>query len=82
MLNDLLRLIDRTLALQGRGLELTEESMLMGVLPELDSIGVVSLIGAMEDYFGITVDDDEIDAHTFASVGSLQAFVNEKLGTA
>jgi acyl carrier protein len=34
----------------------------------------------MEDRFGFVVDDDEIDGATFATVGSLVAFVQGKLG--
>ncbi|MYN10078.1 acyl carrier protein [Pseudoduganella aquatica] len=58
---------------------LTEQSALLGAIPELDSMAVVQLIAAMEEQFGFSVDDDEIDAATFASVGSLTAFVARKL---
>jgi acyl carrier protein len=58
---------------------LTEQSPLLGAIPELDSMAVVQLIAAMEEQFGFSVDDDEIDAATFASVGSLTAFVARKL---
>jgi acyl carrier protein len=37
------------------------------------------LIGMLEERFGVSVDDDEIDGQTFASVGSLTAFVVSKL---
>lgn len=49
---------------------------LLGAIPELDSMGVVSLITFMEEHFGITVNDDDIDASTFATVGALVDFVN------
>lgn len=58
---------------------LTEHSALLGSIPELDSMAVVQLIAAMEEQFGFTVDDDEIDASTFATLGSLAAFVGQKL---
>jgi acyl carrier protein len=58
---------------------LTEQSPLLGAIPELDSMAVVQLIAAMEEQFGFSVDDDEIDAATFASVGSLDAFIRHKL---
>jgi hypothetical protein len=44
---------------------------LLGSLPELDSMAVVTLIGALEEHFGIMVDDDDISASTFATLGSL-----------
>jgi acyl carrier protein len=57
---------------------LTADSPLLGSLPELDSMAVVTLIGALEEHFGIMVDDDDISASTFATLGSLAAFVAER----
>ncbi|MGO4477819.1 acyl carrier protein [Massilia sp. 2TAF26] len=57
---------------------LSADTPLLGSLPELDSMAVVSLIGALEDHFGIAVDDDDISASTFATLGSLAAFVEQK----
>ncbi len=54
------------------------------VLRTLDDVlslgAVVTLITSLEERFGITVDDDEIDGATFGSVGSLVDFVAAKLG--
>ena len=58
---------------------LTEQSTLLGSIPELDSMAVVNLIAALEEHFGIVVDDDEISATTFETLGSLNAFVQQKL---
>jgi acyl carrier protein len=58
---------------------LTEQSTLLGSIPELDSMAVVNLITALEEQFGIVVDDDEISASTFETLGSLNAFVQQKL---
>ena len=52
---------------------------LLGAVPELDSMAVVSLLTALEDKFGFTIDDDEVDGRTFASMGNLVAFVEGKL---
>jgi acyl carrier protein len=57
---------------------LTEDSPLLGSIPELDSMAVVTIITALEDQFGITVDDDEISASTFETLGSLARFVQQK----
>jgi acyl carrier protein len=65
-------LID-VLALGESGQHLSEDSPLLGSLPELDSMAVVSLIG-----FGIAIDDDDISASTFATLGTLAAFVAQK----
>jgi acyl carrier protein len=42
-------------------------------------MAVINLITALEEHFGIAVDDDEISATTFATLGSLTQFVNQKL---
>lgn len=59
--------------------DLAPDSALFGALPELDSFGVVSVVAALEDRFGITIDDDEFGAELFDTVGSLTAFVDGKL---
>lgn len=78
ILRDVTRLLDDVLSLGGRGLAMTLESPLLGAVPELDSMAVVSLIAALEERFGIFVDDDDIDGQTFATVGSLVGFVQSK----
>lgn len=55
------------------------ETPLLGAIPEFDSMAVVSIITALEERFGIAVEDDEIDASVFETVGSLVAFVEQKL---
>jgi acyl carrier protein len=42
-------------------------------------MAVVSLITTLEERFGITVEDDDIDGETFVSVGSLVDFMSTKL---
>jgi acyl carrier protein len=66
------------LSLGEAGQHLSADSALLGSLPQLDSMAVVSLIGALEEHFGITVDDDDISASTFETLGSLSAFVANK----
>ena len=72
-------ILDETLGLRGRALAFTTSTPLLGSVPELDSMAVVGVITALEERFGFTVDDDEIDASAFASVGSLVSFVDGKL---
>jgi len=75
-----LRLLDDVLSLEGRAQSFTRSTALLGALPELDSMAVVSLMTAMEERLGLSIDDDEIDGDTFATVGSLTDFVAAKLG--
>jgi acyl carrier protein len=67
------------LSLNGRARAFTRDTPLLGAIPELDSMAVVSLITSMEDAFGLVVDDDDIDGSTFATVGSLVDFVSGKI---
>lgn len=67
------------LNLGAAGSQLNADSPLLGALPELDSMAVVGLIGQLEEQFGITVYDDEISASTFETLGSLSAFVTQKM---
>lgn len=74
-----LRILDEVLSLGGRSAGFSRETLLLGAIPELDSMAVVSLITAMEEQLGLVIDDDEIEGATFASVGSLTDFVANKL---
>jgi len=72
-------LVDEVLNLQGRTASFVDGTPLLGAVPELDSMGVVSLITALEDRFGLTIDDDEIDGSVFQTWGTLLTFVQGKL---
>lgn len=72
LLADILNLGERANTLRA-------DSGLLGSIPELDSIAVVHLITGLEERFGIVIDDDEISASIFESVGSLSTFVDQKL---
>ena len=76
---EVLRVLDEVLSLNGRSASFTRTTPLLGAIPELDSMAVVSLITSLEDQFGLVVDDDDIDGSTFATVGSLADFVSGKL---
>lgn len=70
-------ILSSTLGLGRRQLDAT--TPLLGSIPELDSMAVVGLINALENHFGISVADDEIQARHFATVGALAGFVADKL---
>lgn len=68
-----------TLNLEQRRNSLHSNTILLGNIPEFDSMAVINLITALEEYFGIMFVDDEINAETFQTLGSLSAFVERKL---
>ena len=76
---EVLRILDEVLSLGGRSAAFTRDTHLVGALPEFDSMAVVSLITALEQQFGIVIDDDDLDGQTFATVGALADFVSGKL---
>jgi acyl carrier protein len=78
---ELASLVDQTLNLGGRTATFVQATPLLGAVPELDSMGVVSLITALEERFDITIIDDEIDGAVFETFGTLLAFVGEKVGS-
>jgi acyl carrier protein len=69
-----------TLSLGDRANQLMPDSQLLGGLAEFDSLAVVSVVTMLEDELGITVNDDELSADVFATVGALVRFVDSKLG--
>ena len=81
-MKEVTRTLDQVLSLGGRASAFTHDTHLLGAIPELDSMAVVTLIVTLEERFGIVVDDDEIDGATFRTVGSLTDFVAGKLAPA
>ncbi len=78
---EVLSLLDEILSLKGRAQGFSLNTPLLGAIPELDSMAVVSLITRFEERFGFSIDDDDIEGSTFATVGSLVEFVEGKLAS-
>ena len=76
---EVLRVVDEVLSLNGRSVAFTRDTPLLGAIPELDSMAVVTLITTIEERFDVVVDDDDIDGSTFATMGSLTDFITGKL---
>ncbi|NRF66532.1 acyl carrier protein [Aquincola sp. S2] len=76
---ELVGVLDEVLSLDGRAASFTAATPLLGAIPELDSMAVVSLITALEERFDMVVNDDDIDGSVFATLGSLTDFVRGKL---
>ena len=77
--NDVVAVLDEVLSLKGRASEFALDTPLLCAIPELDSMAVVVLITTLEEQFGFTVEDDEIDGSVFASLATLIDFVEGKL---
>ena len=75
----IVRVLDESLGLNGRSATFTRETLLLGALPELDSMAVIALISTLEDQLDLVVDDDDMNGAIFSTVGSLSDFVSRKL---
>jgi acyl carrier protein len=76
---EVLGVLDEVLSLNGRAARFNRETHLLGAIPELDSMAVVSLIAGLEERFAMAVDDEDIDGDIFVTVGSLVDFVGGKI---
>lgn len=76
---EVLNILHEVLNLDGRSAVMHRDSPLLGAVPELDSMVIVTLISTLEERFGFSITDDELDASSFATVGALTDFVQIKL---
>lgn len=77
--DDVRAILAQVLGLPGGAASLASDTPLLGALPEFDSMAVVSVLTALEDHFGISVDDDEVEAALFETVATLSDFVAAKV---
>ncbi|OGR28072.1 MAG: acyl carrier protein [Desulfobacterales bacterium RIFOXYA12_FULL_46_15] len=61
------------------GIPFDRDVQLLGNLPEFDSQAVVALITTLEEQLGIFIEDDEITAEVFETVGTLVDFLEQKM---
>lgn len=73
---DILR---NTLQLGKRADAFNASTPLLGHVAELDSMAVVAVLTAIEEHYGIAVDDGDLSAEVFATVGTLTTFVESKM---
>jgi len=67
-----------TLGVQERADAIDADTPLLGSLPELDSMAVLVLVHDLEEAFGIVVEDEDLSADIFETLGALAAFVDRK----
>lgn len=77
-LNEVKSVLVTTLGIEDRAASIDASTELFGGIPELDSLAVLELVTAIEDKFGITVEDEEFGGEIFETLGSLTEFVESK----
>ena len=78
-LTQVTEILVEVLNLHDNQITIDEHSRLLGAIPEFDSMAVVSVLTALEEHYGFIIDDDEVDADIFETVGTLTSFVNSKV---
>ena len=73
-LADVSAAVIETLGIEDRAGTLTPVTPLTSI-PELDSMAVLELVVELERRFGITVEDEDVSAEVFETIGTLAAFV-------
>jgi acyl carrier protein len=66
-----------TLRLHDRADAIDASTELFGSMPEFDSLAIVELIAVLEGRFGFEMDEADITAEVFETVGSLSAYVDQ-----
>lgn len=77
-IDDIKQLVGEVLQIGDRVEQFDRSTSMLGSIPEFDSMAVVSVITALEERFDIIVEDDEIGAETFETLGNLYDFVVAK----
>ena len=79
VIDEVKKVLGETLQLGTRVESFSANTVLFGAVAEFDSMAVVTVVTALEERFDIFIEDDEIEADVFATVGSLATFVSQKL---
>ncbi|NMO49892.1 acyl carrier protein [Actinoplanes sp. TBRC 11911] len=70
-----------TLGIEDRAASIDASTPLLGGMPEMDSLAAVELVAALEAQFGIRIEDEDVNAEAFETLGSLTALVAGKAST-
>jgi acyl carrier protein len=75
LIDEMRQLLGEVLGLKDRAALLTADTELLGSLPELDSMAVATVLAAIEERFGVTIDDSQMSAEIFTTLGHLTDFL-------
>jgi acyl carrier protein len=78
MLEQVRSILSEALQLGDRAQGLAPDTQLLGSIAEFDSMTVVTVLTLLEDRLGLEIEDDDISADVFETVGSLVCFVESK----
>ncbi|WP_217876638.1 acyl carrier protein [Pseudoalteromonas shioyasakiensis] len=58
--------------------DFTENTPLLGAIPEFDSMAIMTLLMELENQFSFSISNAELEAEQFESVASLQQFISQQ----
>lgn len=64
---------------RNRVLNISDSDLFFDHFPEIDSLALTTLLTALEDHFGITIDMDDLTPEVFETFGQFCAFVAQQL---
>ena len=70
-------IVASVLGIEDRVKDLTEDTPLLGAMPELDSLAVVELITVLSERYGFDPDDVDLSGDSFDTIGTLATFVED-----
>ncbi len=79
VLDEVKQILAEVLQLGDKVNDFSVSTSLLGGIPEFNSMSVVSFITRLEEYYGFVIEDDEISAEVFETIGSLVSFVESKI---
>lgn len=59
-----------------RAARFDDGTALFGALPEFDSMAVANFLTAVEERFGVLIEDDDVEAEDFDTFGSLRDWLD------
>ena len=78
MLNEIIAIVQECLQIEDSS-SWDETTELIGALAEFDSMAVVTVITQVEENYGFIINDDEISAEVCETIGTLTAFIEQKI---
>ena len=79
MMNEIKKIVSDALQLEGQSVDLQADTPLLGNIPELDSMAVISVLTALEEHFGFVMEADQITSDVFTNLHTLTVYVEQKI---
>lgn len=79
LLDQVCSILEHNLGLEAGDLKRESATLILGEIPELDSMAIVTVLNSLESHFGIIIEDDEVNTEMLATLGNLVDFIVQKI---